>query len=253
MKFNPKLGGLTSAAILAAGLCATWPAEAGSERLLPIRGVVRPIQEATFSTDLFARISVLDIHEGDRIQAGQRLVEFDCAGHRAERKAAVAEHRAQQLDYENKLVLKIHNAVGQHEINVALALTQKVEAEIERLDARISQCVIKAPFEGRVAELSVRKYEMPAAGNPIFRIIDDTELEIDLIVPSDWLGWLDKGTRFSFAVDETGRQYDCDVIRVGAAVDPVSHTIEVRAKFTSQPNGVFAGMSGFAKFTPPEG
>lgn len=253
MKLNPIIFGLSIAALLLADLSATSPAQAESKQLLPIRGIVRPVQEATFSTDLVARVSALDIHEGDRIKTGQPLVEFDCAGHRAERKAAVAEHLAQKLDYENKLVLQKHSAVGQHEINIALALADKAAAEIERLDARISQCIINAPFDGRVAELHVRKYEMPAAGNPIVRIIDDTELEIDLIVPSDWLAWLDDGSRFSFTVDETGQKYDGNVIRLGAAVDSVSHTIEIRAKFIGQPTGVIAGMSGFATFIPPEG
>ena len=94
---------------------------------------------------------------------------------------------------------------------------------------------------------------MPSAGNPILRIIDDTTLEIDLIVPSDWLSWLDKGARFTFTVDETGKQYEADVIRLNAAVDPVSQTIKIRANFVGEPAGVLAGMSGFAKFTPPEG
>jgi RND family efflux transporter MFP subunit len=239
--------------VLAGVFLALGAAQGGSERSLPIRGIGRPIQETTISTDLFARISNVNVREGGAFKAGQPLIEFDCNGYLAERKAAVAEHRAQQLDYENKLVLEKHSAIGRHEIGVAEAITHKAAAEIERLDARIAQCVIEAPFDGKVADLFVDPYEMPAAGNPLVRIIDDTRLEIDLIVPSDWLSWLEEGRDFTFTIDETGRQYEGRVIRKGAAVDPVSQTIELRARFVGASDGVLAGMSGFAKFVPPEG
>ncbi len=253
MRANLKTQGAARAMALLAGLMLTSPAVAIADESLPVRGIVRPVQETTISTDLFARVATLGIHEGDAFRAGQTLVEFDCAGYRAERKAAVAEHLANKLEYDNKLVLEKHSAIGRHEINVALALTQKAAAEIERLDARISQCTIKAPFQGSVADLFVHEHEMPAAGSPIIRIIDDTELEIDLIVPSDWLSWLNKGARFSFTVDETSRKYEGNVIRLGASVDPVCQTIEVRANFIGRPHGVLAGMSGSATFIPPEG
>ena len=253
MKHRILMTATLAVSLFAGGYVASGPAQSGSEKSLPIRGIVRPVQETTISTDLFARIAVLNVREGGAFRAGQPLIEFDCDGYLAERKAAVAEHRAQQLDYENKLVLEKHSAIGRHEINVAEAVAQKAAAEIERLDARINQCVIEAPFDGKVAELFVHPHEMPGAGNPLVRIIDDTTLEIDLIVPSDWLSWLNIGREFTFIVDETGQQYEGRVVRKGAAVDPVSQTIELRAHFVGAANGVLAGMSGFAKFVPPEG
>ncbi len=239
--------------VVMTAVLAGLPVAVADDRNLPVRGVVRPVYQSTIATDLFARIASLDVREGSAFRAGEVLVEFDCAGYHAERKAAVADHLAQKLDYESKLVLEKHSAIGRHEIDVALALTQKAEAEIERLDARIAQCVIKAPYDGRVAELFVNRHEMPAAGNPIIRIIDDSELEIDLIIPSDWLQWLKVGAGFAISIDETGKSYDGHVIRLGAAVDPVSQTIEVRARFVDKPQDVLAGMSGSAKFNPPEG
>ena len=79
-------------------------------------------------------------------------------------------------------------------------------------------------------------------------ILDDGELEIELIVPSAWLTWLSSGSGFSLRVDETGREYDAEIARIGAAADPVSQTVRLEARFRKHPTDVLAGMSGTARF-----
>ena len=81
--------------------------------------------------------------------------------------------------------------------------------------------------------------------------VDDSTLEVDLIVPSTWLRWVNKGTRFEFDVDELGRSYTAQVDRLGAKVDAVSQTIKITGSFVDRPGNVLTGMSGTAKFTPP--
>ena len=232
---------------------AIFASQAAFAQEIPVRGVVRPIQEATIATDLFAPVTQLPLKEGQSFVVGDVLVEFNCASYLARRKGALAEHRAHQLELENKQALVRHNAVGRHEVGLAETQVDASAAKIEELDTHINQCTIKAPFAGRVAELFVNEYEMPAAGNPVVRIINDNVFEVELIVPSDWLYRLQKGSRLSFKVDETKTTYEIRIIRFGAAVDPVSQTVSIVGKFAAHPAGVVVGMSGSARLAEPEG
>ncbi len=72
-------------------------------------------------------------------------------------------------------------------------------------------------------------------------------------VPSTWLTWLKPGAEFQFQVDETDKSYVGVVRRLGAAVDTVSQTIKVFAKFAAPTPDILPGMSGTAQFKYQEG
>ena len=220
---------------------------------LPIRGVVRPVNSADISTDIASRIVKIPFTEGEEFAKGDTLVEFDCDRFMAERKTLSAEAQVYQLTYENNETLSKHNAIGRFDVDISAAKLAKAKAEIKRLDVRIRQCKISAPYNGRIEKQLVHEYETPQAGKPIISIIESGALEIRLIVPSSWLLWLKKGTEFSFMVDETGASYEASVKLIGAAVDPVSQTIELRAQFDDGAKDILAGMSGAAIFSQPQG
>ena len=49
-------------------------------------------------------------------------------------------------------------------------------------------------------------------------------------------------------IDETGEVLDAKVISLGAAVDAVSQTIELKAQFNKKYESLIPGMSGIVKF-----
>lgn len=113
---------------------------------------------------------------------------------------------------------------------------------------RVNQCKIKAPYSGRVIEVAINEHETVPADKEILSILNDRDLEIELIVPSNWLNWLTVEESFSFMIDETGKILDAKVSKIGAVVDPVSQTIKLTGKFSGDISGVLSGMSGTAQF-----
>ena len=87
---------------------------------------------------------------------------------------------------------------------------------------------------------------------PLISILDDRSLEIQLYIPSWWLSWLKTGEKFSIKIDETGKTYTAEVIRLGARVDAASQSIEIIAAITGNNPELLAGMSGVASFDIPD-
>ncbi len=192
------------------------------------RGIVISRSKAVLGSELMARIIKLPFSDGEHFAAGDTLLEFDCRRYKAELDAARAEQRAAQLSVKDNTELRHHRAVGLNELEISQAKFEKARASADALAVRLSQCKIVAPFSGRVVEKIVNEYEIPKANEPLLKIVDDKSLEIELIVPSDWLAWLQIGEEFRFRIDETRRTYNVTLSGIGAAVDPISQTIRIK-------------------------
>ena len=207
------------------------------------------------STDLQAQVASVNFKEGDRFKKGDVLVEFNCRRHEADLAAAEAQMMEMKLLLNNNVELDKYKAVGRTDIEISRARLKKAEAEANGLRARIEQCRVVAPFDGSVAERGIEPFEMPQPGKPFLTIIEDRKLEIELIVPSDWLRWIKSGTTFDFLVDETKGSYVAHVTRVGAEVDAISQTVKVMGVFDADTAaaGILSGMSGNADFKEAKG
>jgi membrane fusion protein (multidrug efflux system) len=229
----------------------TIAAAGDNETGLEARGVISPRSEAVIASDLVAKVETIPFKGGDRFEKGDALVKFDCRRYRAELKAARADERASLLQVNENKELHRHKAVGINQLEISRAKHAQSVASADALEVRISQCTIAAPFPGRIVEKLVNEHETPRANEPLLKIIDDQNLEIEIIVPSDWLRWLRVGQKFKFQIDETRRAYSARITTIGAAVDPISQTIRITGDFQFKPVEVLSGMSGTARFDSP--
>ena len=230
---------------------AQTPGAATAGSSAPIRGVVRAGAEATLTSRLAARIAAMPRQEGESFRKGEMLVQFECDRPQAELRAAQAQQQVHRRQLEAQTELEKFGATGKTEVDIARAQADKARADVEALQAQLRDCAISAPFAGRVVERLARSHEGVAVSQPLLRIQDTSALELDLIVPSNWLVWLQPGTRFAFRVDETQQTIDAAVHRLGAAVDPVSRTVRIVARFRGDAQRVLPGMSGTAALAQP--
>jgi len=223
------------------------PASSAAE-LSTIRGVVKATAQATLASQVQGRISQLPFREGQRFKKGAVLVALDCSKYEAELASSQAEYRGKQKTYENNVRLAEHQAVGQLELEVSQAEAEKASAAVKAAEINVKGCTVRAPFHGRVVKTIVNEHENVFPNDQLISLLDDSLLEIELIIPSKSLAWLKAGTAFEYAIDETGGRYPAVVQDIGANVDPASQTVKVKGRFRSQPDNVLAGMSGTASF-----
>jgi len=247
-------GALVGAWLLIAVLPATAGTTADAKpmgnaaELNTIRGVVKATAQATLASQVQGRISRLPVKEGQRFKKGALLVALDCSKYEAELASAQAEYRGKKKTYENNLRLSEHQAVGQLELEVSQAESEKAFAAVQAAQINVSGCTVLAPFPGRVVKTIVNEHENVFPNDQLISLLDDSQLEIELILPSKSLTWLKVGTRFEYSIDETGLRYPAVVEDIGANVDPASQTVKVKGLFRAKPDKVLAGMSGIAAF-----
>jgi membrane fusion protein, multidrug efflux system len=213
-----------------------------------LRGIVRPVNEAMISTDLLFPIQSLPFREGEHFSKGDVLASFDCGDLAAQVKSAQAAFHAEQITRDNNARLAKSKAVGNVEVELAAAKADQAEGELQAYQSKMSRCVIRAPYDGRIAVMRAHAHEIPEPNQPLMQIVGEGELEIETLLPSNWLRWLKPGSRFTIAIDETGKSYPAEVARIGAVVDPVSQTVKVIGRLSGDATGVLPGMSGPTSF-----
>lgn len=225
-------------------------AQQGGETL---RGIVKPVNEAMIGTDLIVPIASLPFREGQSFVKGDVLAKFDCSDLAAQVKSAEAVLRAETITHENNARLARSKAVGTFEVELSQAKTDQAAAELEAYRSKMSSCVIRAPYDGRIAFMRAHEHEIPEPNQPLMQIVSEGDLEIETLLPSDWLKWLKPGAQFGIRIDETGERKQAVVSRIAAVVDPVSQTVKVTGRFTDETKGILPGMSGPTEFNPASG
>jgi membrane fusion protein, multidrug efflux system len=232
---------------LDASVFATTDTQAAEIATATAHGIVKAGEEATIASRMTALITAMPLEAGQSFAKGQTLASFDCAQMHAQLAAAEASAAAYRKTYDTNVELDQYKAIGTAEVAVSKANLGKAEAEAQAIRAGEDQCRIAAPFAGTVVERIAHPHDVAAAGQPLMKIQGSGDLEVELIVPSNWLTWLKPGTPFDFAIDETGTAIQGRITQLGAAVDPVSKTLRVTGRVDVR-GTVLPGMSGTARF-----
>jgi RND family efflux transporter MFP subunit len=216
-----------------------------------IRAQLLPRRYTTVAAEIGAKINRLPVPEGSAFKAGQLLVSFDCSLQQAQLQKAQAELDGADQTLKSNQRLAELNSVGQLELDLSRSAVGKARAEVGANRAVLGKCSVAAPFAGRVAEQKVREQQYVQPGQALLDIIDDSVLELEFLVPSNWLSWLRVGGTFQVQIDETRKSYPAKFIRIGARVDPVSQSVKVAAAIDGKFPELIAGMSGRVQVTPP--
>jgi membrane fusion protein (multidrug efflux system) len=216
-----------------------------------IRALLVPRNESALSVQIAALIAEIPVRPGEPFKKGDVLARFDCSVQKAELQKAQAEAQGARKTLGVKRELVKHNSIGQIDLAVAETEAAKSEAQVALTSAIVNQCILKAPFDGRVVEIKARAFESTQPGQKLMEVIEEAEPEIEAIVPSRWLEWLKSGSAFTVKIEETGKIYGAKVTKIGARVDAVSQSVKIYGGLTVKTSDLMPGMSGEASFSRP--
>lgn len=233
-------------AALAALLCLTLAASAGAEGR--VRAQLVSPNQTTLSAEIAARLVELPFREGQAFQTGATLAAFDCALFLAQRDKTEAQEELARAALDTADKLKERGMNSELEWRQARAKVKETAADAAAARATASRCVIRAPFDGRVARLPVAQHQFVNAGAALMEIVDSRRLEVHAVVPSSWLAWLKTGQTFSLRVEELKRDYRVRLLRLAARIDAVSQMAPVVGEIDNPGAELLPGMSGWAVF-----
>ena len=237
-------------ALLAAVGLLVSPAQA--QDMGEIRVLLTPELETTLASPMLGRVKNVNVSLGSSFEKDAVLVDFYCDEQAARERIARAEVAGARENYEAKLRLQGLQSAGEVEVAIAAAAVDRARGELQLARVQKSQCTVSAPFAGRAVKVHVKPHQGVNAGQPLVEIVSRGPFKLRLNVPSKWLTWLKPGTPFEVKIDETGRTYAAKVTAINARVDAASQSVELEGSITESAGELLAGMSGTARFKPPQ-
>lgn len=212
----------------------------------PQRAMIEAIHSTTISSELSGRIESMPFREGGAFKQGDELVSMDCALYVAERDRVGAKLASAKRQYENNQRLSELQSVGKLDVDLSRLAVNEANAEYRAARTNVDRCTIEAPYDGRVVNRAVSEGQSVDAREKLLGIVGRS-LEARIIVPATWLAWMKPGIEAELEIEETGERITGAITRIGASVDPVSHTIPVWAKLALTPS-LRPGMTAVATF-----
>ena len=212
------------------------------------RALVSATEKVSISSELSARVENINYLLGDAFKKGDILISFDCELYKAQKEVIQSNYDSAKIQLENDKELLDMRSIGKLQYQLSVSALNKAKAELDIATLNVKRCKIIAPYDGKVMDVYTSIFTSIEQRQPLMDIVGDGLLEAEIVVPSNWLRWLKKDHPVKITIDETGETLDAKVISLGAAVDAVSQTIELKAQFNEKYETLIPGMSGIVEF-----
>jgi|JI10StandDraft_1071094.scaffolds.fasta_scaffold59171_4 membrane fusion protein (multidrug efflux system) len=207
-------------------------------------------ESVTITSKVSGTIEKINIAEGEKVNAGQVLVQFEDRQAVAELEAQKAITQGAFQAYDRAIKLKENQNVAQARVDDLLSLWKSGEARTKMIQARIADLKITAPFAGRVGlrRVSVGALVQPGA---IITTLDDVDtIRLKFSLPETILANLKTGQEVeATATAYPNRLFKGKVTSIDSRVDQITRAAEVRADIPNVDGALKPGMFMSYKLT----
>ena len=228
-----------------AGPAAAEPSN-GQSSSVPV--VLQPENEARLASQMDGQINRVPFSVGQSFREGNLLIGFSCDHQKAQLQSALANHEKAEKSLDAQTQLAEFKAASELELQLSKAELAAARADVSRARALVSDCEIRAPYDGSVVNVPVNRWENVSRGTVLMDIVGRGDLVVEALVPSNWVARISPGQEVQISVDELGITIAATIATVGARIDPVSKTTSVTARISDPPESLLPGMSGVAQF-----
>ncbi len=229
-------------------------------------GVVEAVRQTVVAAQVSGAVVQLDAKVGDRVKAGQVLLRIDARA--ADQNAAAGDAQVQagraalelaSKDFERQKQLFQKSFISQAALERAeseFKSTQaQAHAQLAQAGAARTQSgfyVVRAPFDGVIAEVPVSLGDMAMPGRPLLTLYDPAALRVTAAVPQSIAAQTVAGLapRIELpGLPAASAWLTPAQVQLLPTVDPATHTVQLRADLPAGMTGVSPGM--FARLWLP--
>lgn len=206
-------------------------------------GTLEAVRQLLVAPEVAGRVTAIRFEAGDKVAAGQTLVQLYDAPERADRAAAVADAALARAQFDRAAALAPKGAVSQAVLDERRAQRDRAEAAIQQLDARIAQKTVRAPFAGEIGLRRVNLGQYLSPGDAVATLTSLDELHVNFTVPQQDIGQLRQGAQVSVTADAwPDRTFQATVNAVEPRISDQTRNVTVQATLPNRDGALRPGM-----------
>ena len=217
--------------------------QASAENSVSASAIIVPVNDAQLSFSAIGRVTSVDVKVGDKVTAGQTLVELDTTILEAKVREAEANVLAAdaQIRYLNRLATDaLHFESAQADLARAQALLDSAKATL------LAQSALSAPFDGTIVSVDISPAETVVPGQVVIVLGDLSKYEIETTDLSERdVTRVQIGHSANVFIEALNEEFTGEVIDI----DRISSTLggdviyKVTIELDKQPQDLLWGMS----------
>ncbi|MBE6226400.1 MAG: efflux RND transporter periplasmic adaptor subunit [Bacteroidales bacterium] len=212
-----------------------------------INGSILPDEEVDLSFETSGKIVEINFKEGTFVNKGQLLAKVNDRPLQAQLQKLTSQVKlAEDRVYRQSLLLK-KDAVSQEAYEQVKTDLAKLEADIELIKANIEQTELRAPFDGVIGlrGVSVGSYASPSV--VVAKLTKISPVKVEFAVPERYTDDIKIGANVVFSLTGEVEQFRAKVYAKESKIDPVTHTLTVRALYDNRNGASLAGRYATVK------
>ncbi|MBM3822157.1 MAG: efflux RND transporter periplasmic adaptor subunit [Verrucomicrobia bacterium] len=215
-------------------------------------GITESILDATLSSPVPGVLALRKVKEGDKVRQGDVLVELDRRLEELEVMRRKAVHAQSKAEYEvtKALFEKPDSSTPKVDVERRLLEYEVAKVEHELAEEQLRRRVVRAPFEGTIAEVFLQPGEACQAQQAVIRLVDTRQCYFVCNVEARFGRALRVEQEVELEIGEGGEPHKTrgKVVFVSPIADPASGLMKVKVLFANPSGTVRPGVAGKMRF-----
>ena len=211
-------------------------------------GSVRSNQGVMLRPEVSGRVMRLGFRDGERVRAGQVLVQLDDSLQRAQLQQAEAQAAIARTSLQRNRELQAQGFVSPSAVDQADANLKVAEAQVALARAQWQRMRVSAPFDGVAGIRSVNVGDYVREGADLVAVEDLRSVWVDFRLPERYAARLRPGQPVDVTLDAMpGKTFRGPVMALDSQLDANGRSLLVRARMDNGEGALRSGMFARAR------
>ena len=219
------------------------------DNMMTYPGRTRASEEASVAFRVAGTLLRVTVKEGQHVRRGQVIAQMDDRDYRVQLMAAEAEFTQVKAEAERVMLLYADSVGTANNYDKARYGLQQITQKLQHCRDQVSDCVLRAPFDGYVQSVMRESYETVAAGMPIVSLIGDGQTEVIINIPASENLRREQFASFSARFDVLpDEQFPLQLLSIARQAN-VNQLYEVRLGLLGRHPQITPGMSTMVRLS----
>lgn len=203
---------------------------------IQVSGNVASDRNVTINAEVPAKVTRINVEEGDNVKKGQVLITQDAETIRRNIAELETSLELANTRYERQANLWEQNIGTEIQYLEAKNNKESLERRLASTQSQLDNYILRAPFGGTIDEVIVKEGEVTMAGMPMLRLVSMEEMYIIADVSEAYLGEFEKGDSVTVRFPSLDKTIQSSISTVGQVINQNNRTFEVRVRLPKDEN-----------------
>jgi membrane fusion protein (multidrug efflux system) len=204
-------------------------------------GTLRPDEEVDLSFETSGKIVKINFTEGTRVKKGDLLAKINDKPLQAQlQKLQVQLKMSEAKEFREKSLLD-RDAISQESYDQIQTDVQSIKADINLIQARISETELRAPFDGIIGLRYLSEGSYATSSTKIAKLIKNSPIKIEFSIPEKYASEIKIGYPVTFSIDGSDKIFNAFIYAIDPKIDIDLRTIVLRALYPNKDEELKSG------------